>query len=43
MLSRATKGDLSKQSYHCKATERHEGRRTKKGEELTGLMATVAE
>jgi hypothetical protein len=43
MLRRLTKGDLSKQSCHCKVTERHEQRRTKKGKELTGAYAAAME
>jgi hypothetical protein len=38
MPSKATKGDLSKRSYHYKVTERHEGRRTKKGKNSPELV-----
>jgi hypothetical protein len=43
MLSKATKEDLGIQSFHCQTTERHEGRRTKKEEELTGACAAAIE
>jgi hypothetical protein len=43
MLSKATKEDLGMQSFHCRTTEGHKWRRTKKEEELTGACAAAME